>query len=134
MSSLNPRKYSFLVAAIYLGIASFSGIYTVIYYQFSHEIKDIHLTLLFLPGVLSALLFLFLGIGKAALKEMSELLFHFGFASVWAYLLLQGIYTIAKTESSWLFVFLILASVLLGLSLLLTLISKAKEKQQQDNG
>ena len=126
-----PMKY----AVAYFFASVFSGIVTIFYYIFDHGLRDIHMTLLFLPPLLASLWFLFTAWRKFELYEPAVNVFHGAFLFLWAYFLLGAIYTMAKTSSDWLFVYLIIfavgfiVSILLQIAFLLRKRSKGKEEK-----
>ena len=119
-------------AIAYFFASVFSGIVTMFYYIFDHGLRDIHMTLLFLPPLLASLLFLFNAWRKIELYEPAVNVFHAGFLFFWTYFLLGAIYTMAKTSSDWLFVFLIIAGVGIITSIVMQIIFIVKKKQGEE--
>ncbi len=126
----NVKSYKKEIIGYVCG-AMFSLLVMGIYYVFSHGLRDIHMTLLFLPGVSAALFFLFLSLCKIKVGASARYAFHFGYAGVWVYLLLKGIYTMAKTGSDWLYVFWIYAIVCFGVAIAFYFLDKKGENQVQ---
>ena len=120
-----PMRY----AVAYLLASVFSGIVTMFYYIFDHGLRDIHMTLLFLPPLLAALLFLFYAWRKIELYEPAANVFHGAFLFLWSYFLLGSIYRMAKTSSDWLFVYLIIFGIGLTASITLQIMYLVKKKK-----
>lgn len=117
---------------IYLGVTLFSAFFTLMYYIFDHGLRDVNMTLLFLPGLIATLLFLLLALFHKDVSRLAIYTFNTGFPALWCYMALAGIYNMAKTESEWLFVFLILGAVLLTISLVSETIYLVKDKKQTE--
>lgn len=113
---------------VFFGITLFSGLVTFLYYRFDYGMRDIHMTLLFLPGAIATLLFFLLTLLRFSFRGWSLYLFAMGFPFIWFYLLLMGIYSIAKTSSEWLFVYLVIGGLLMGASLIYTIVKLIKKR------
>ena len=100
MYTLNHKK----IALRYMGIIIFCGIFTMIYYQFSHNVYSVYLTYLFaIPLVLGVLpSVLLLGekeTGKWGIVAINA--YHSGVATLAVSSMLRGIFEIAGTGSPW---------------------------------
>ena len=98
---------------IYLSITILSLLTCSIYYIFSHGEQDLHMTLLFVPGLTMSIFFFILYLCKFELHHVTYYLLNSAFSFLFTYMLLMGIYLIAYVESSWIFVFII-CSVSIG--------------------
>jgi len=130
MSSLMKNK-NFRYIIIYLGVTLLSLLTCAIYYIFSHGEKDIHMTLLFLPGAISMNLFITLFTGNSTLNNLFYYLFNSAFIFFWAYMCLKGIYEIAYMESRWLYWFYIIAAFLLAGALISQIVFVIKNKKNK---
>ncbi|MCR4879743.1 MAG: hypothetical protein K5906_02170, partial [Bacilli bacterium] len=103
------RKINLRAFLIYLGITLFSLLFTFIYYQNSYGMTDNHLTYLFVPSATISLLYLFAFIFKYNTENLARYAFNMSFPFLYIYMMLMGIYTIAKTSSSWISLYVIIA-------------------------
>jgi uncharacterized membrane protein len=95
----------------------------------SHGLRDIHMTLLFLPTTLAMLVLVGYLLLKKEMNTYALYAFNMAFPAFWVYLALTGIYTMAKTSSDWTIVFLILGVVLLVAYAVLEVFFKLKKKE-----
>ncbi len=128
LSILKTNKVLRLLT-IYLGVTLFSILFTCVYYMNSHGLRDIHMTLLFLPTTLAMLILVGYLLLKKQMNTYALYAFNMAFPAFWVYLALTGIYTMAKTSSDWTIVFLILGVVLLVAYAVLEVFFKLKKKE-----
>lgn len=128
LSILKTNKVLRLLA-IYLGVTLFSILFTCVYYMNSHGLRDIHMTLLFLPTTVAMLVLVGYLLLKKEMNTYALYAFNMAFPAFWVYLALTGIYTMAKTSSDWTIVFLILGVVLLVAYAVLEVFFKLKKKE-----
>lgn len=128
LSILKTNKVLRLLV-IYLGVTLFSILFTCVYYMNSHGLRDIHMTLLFLPTTLAMLVLVGYLLLKKEMNTYALYAFNMAFPAFWVYLALTGIYTMAKTSSDWTIVFLILGVVLLVAYAVLEVFFKLKKKE-----
>ena len=128
LSILKTNKVLRLLV-IYLGVTLFSILFTCVYYMNSHGLRDIHMTLLFLPTTLAMLVLVGYLLLKKEMNTYALYAFNMAFPAFWVYLALTGIYTMAKTSSDWTIVFLILGVVLLVAYAVLEAFFKLKKKE-----
>lgn len=128
LSILKANKVLRLLV-IYLGVTLFSILFTCVYYMNSHGLRDIHMTLLFLPTTLAMLVLVGYLLLKKEMNTYALYAFNMAFPAFWVYLALTGIYTMAKTSSDWTIVFLILGVVLLVAYAVLEVFFKLKKKE-----
>ena len=128
LSILKTNKVLRLLV-IYLGVTLFSILFTCVYYMNSHGLRDIHITLLFLPTTLAMLVLVGYLLLKKEMNTYALYAFNMAFPAFWVYLALTGIYTMAKTSSDWTIVFLILGVVLLVAYAVLEVFFKLKKKE-----
>ncbi len=127
LSILKTNKVLRLLV-IYLGVTLFSILFTCVYYMNSHGLRDIHMTLLFLPTSVAMLVLVGYLLLKKEMNTYALYAFNMAFPAFWVYLALTGIYTMAKTSSNWTIVFLILGVVLLVAYAVLEVFFKLKKK------
>ena len=128
LSILKTNKVLRLLV-IYLGVTLFSILFTCVYYMNSHGLRDIHMTLLFLPTTLAMLVLVGYLLLKKEMNTYALYAFNMAFPAFWVYLALTGIYTMAKTSSDWTIVFLILGVVLFVAYAVLEVFFKLKKKE-----
>ena len=128
LSILKTNKVLRLLV-VYLGVTLFSILFTCVYYMNSHGLRDIHMTLLFLPTTLAMLVLVGYLLLKKEMNTYALYAFNMAFPAFWVYLALTGIYTMAKTSSDWTIVFLILGVVLLVAYAVLEVFFKLKKKE-----
>lgn len=128
---LLTRKINLRYFFIYLGVTAFSVLFTIIYYMNSYGMTDNHLTYLFVPSLITALIFLLFFIFKYSLCDEARYIWNMAFPFIYVYIMLNGIYTIAKTSSDWLFIFVILFSIGVAISLIVEVVSKIKGRKKQ---
>lgn len=128
LSILKTNKVLRLLV-IYLGVTLFSILFTCVYYMNSHGLRDIHMTLLFLPTTLAMLVLVGYLLLKKEMNTYALYAFNMALPAFWVYLALTGIYTMAKTSSDWTIVFLILGVVLLVAYAVLEVFFKLKKKE-----
>ena len=134
---LDKKHSSTRVMIAYLIVTGFSGLVTVMYYIFDHGLRDEHMTFLFVPSLVMAIIFFFLAWKRIAINKNALVIMHFSFALLWFYQLLMGIYTMAKTASAWLWVFLLLSGLGWAATIVLTAVGfwmkKTKTPPENDS-
>lgn len=100
MLSLMKNK-NFRYVLIYLSITVLSLLTCSIYYIFSHGEQDSHMTFLFLPSAIITIIFLLFLLIKYEMNKYTYYFLNSAFSFLWVYMLLSGIYLIAKVESLW---------------------------------
>ena len=125
-----PSAMSRAIASIYLGGAVFSAIVTVVYYSVDHGLRDVHMTLLFIPNLLAALIWYIMALCKYHPCDLAKYLFYMASPFHWVYLFMKGAYDMAKVTSNWLFTFLLVAALLYVASFVVEIIHRANEKKQ----
>ena len=113
---------------IYISVTIFSLLVCAIYYIFSHNETDLHMTLLFLPSAIVSFAFLGLSFTKFTFQNRTYYLFNSGFSFLWFYMLLMGVYNIAYVENKWVFVFLVCMGVAFIAALINEIISRIKKE------
>ena len=108
------RRHSLRQFFIFLGVAVFAGLFTVVYYQFSHGLYSDCLTWLFLAPLSLALAYMILFLSKAEAGILSTVLLDCGMATMTVFLALSGIYQIAEAVNAQLPIFLVVAIILLS--------------------
>ena len=125
-----PSAMSRAIASFYMGGAIFSAIVTVVYYSLDHGLRDIHMTLLFIPNLTAAIIWYIMALCHYHPCDLAKYLFYMASPFHWVYLFMKGAYDMAKVTSSWLFTFLLVAALLYVASFVVELIHRANEKKQ----
>ena len=112
------RSITWRCFLVYVGVTFFSVLVTVLYYAFDHGLRDGHMTLLFLPPLIMAILQLVLAGSLLPVDRKAMYSINIAFAFFWFYMLLSGIYTMAKVVSDWLWVYLLLSGIALLVAML----------------
>ncbi len=126
---LLTRKINLRQFIIYLSLTAFSLLFTMVYYMNSYGMTDAHLDYLFLAPSIISLIYLLFFIFKYEQTSTSRYILNMSFPFLYIYMMLSGIYTIAKTSSTWLFVFLVVAIIGLDISVVIEIILKIKNKK-----
>ena len=126
------KRFQRAIASFYLGGTLFSIVATVLYYTFDHGLRDIHMTFLFLPNLLATIIWYVLSLLGYRPCAASRYAFYMASPFHWVYLFLKGVYTMAKTESEWLFVFLIVAAALFVASFVIEIVHVIRRKRQKE--
>ena len=136
MSSRGKKTLLFKAMIGYGAVTLFSGLVTFFYYMFDHGLRDNHMTFLFVPGLAMLALLFLIAMLKLTIEPNAFLVANFAFALLWVYQLLMGIYTMAKTSSPWLWVFLLLSCLAWAAALVLEILAliKAKRASGSRNG
>src|SRR5574344_2699494 len=122
----NHKLKDFYLVFIYIGILLFSILFTSVYYLNSHGLRDLHMTLLFLPSLVSIFFLLIFAYFAKTPKGIVIYSFNIGFGLLWCYLCLTGIYNMAKSNSNWLWLFLLFSIFSFILSVALYLVDLTK--------
>ncbi len=125
---LSTRKINLRQFLIYLGVTAFSVLFTVVYYMNSYGMTDNHLTYLFVAPLLTSLMFLLMLIFNYSLNVFTRYTINMTFPFVYLYMMLSGIYTIAKATSTWLYVFLIAFIIGLVVAIIIETITKIRAR------
>lgn len=115
---------------VYLGVLAFSVLFILVYYYNSHNLRDIHMTLLFVPSLFALALFGVSALAKFYIGTLSCILFNIGFAWIWAWLCLSGVYNMAETSSNWLFLFYVFAIIFFVISMIALAFTALKKKKE----
>jgi len=123
------RKGNLKQVFIYLGVTAFSLLFTSIYYLNSYGMTDNHLTFLFVLPLVNVLVFLFLFLFKYSPSHLANCIWNMSFPFIYVYMMLSGIYTIAKTSSNWLFIFIVLFVLGILTSIITEVATKIRNKR-----
>jgi len=96
----------------------------------SYGMTDNHLTYLFVAPLTYMIVFFVLFVAKYSLSEIARYVLNMSFPFIYLYMMLSGIYTIAKTTSSWLFVFLIFFALALIASFVFEIVNKTLARKR----
>ena len=119
-------------ASFYIGGTLFSGLVTILYYVFDHGLRDPHMTFLFLVPLLPALFWYILAWVKYLPCPAARYAFNLSSPFLWFYFLLMGIYTMAKTVSDWLFVYLIIGITGYCAAAIIELVYRVKTRKKEE--
>jgi hypothetical protein len=112
MPLTHERKHTLGLAIAYLVVSAYCGLFTIVYYQFSHSMTTPYLTYLFVYPLVLDLYYWILVIAKKGTIDWADLFLGGGLASLVIWAQLEGIYYIAEASNSWTVLFLILAILL----------------------
>ena len=130
MSSTPKEKHTQRTIAICYGAGTlFSVLVTSLYYTFDHGLRDIHMTLLFLIPLIPGIVWLILSLVHYLPSAAARYAFNIASPLLWIYFLLMGIYTMAKTTSDWLILYLILAIIGYAVALIIEIIFHIKTRK-----
>ncbi|MCR5491531.1 MAG: hypothetical protein K6F32_05340 [Bacilli bacterium] len=115
----------------YLGASAFCGFFAFMYYQFSRGLRSNYMTFLFLWPLAFVALWTILTMLKQELSGYAKACIANSCLLITLHFALLGIYEMAETASSWLYMFLIIGAVYLLAAPVAELIFRKRHNREE---